>query len=91
MFGGLAVQRVERFERLCLLARPDGRGLVGLLQRGEDFLAVHIDRAGRLDAETHLIAANFKNGDDDVVTDHDALVRTSREHEHDVPPPWRPP
>jgi hypothetical protein len=38
-----------------------------------------------------LITANLEHSHDDLVPDHDALIRTSREHEHDVPPPWRPP
>ena len=34
------------------------------------------------------LAANFEHGNDDFVTDHDALVGTSSEHEHGVLPPW---
>ena len=79
----------ERLHRLRVGLH--GRVAVGLLELGEDLFAVHVDRARRLDAEPHLIAANFEHGHDDLVPDHDALVRTSREHEHGVLPPWRPP
>ena len=67
------------------------RVAVGLLQLGEDLFAVYIDRAWGFDAEPHLITANFENSHDDLVPDHDALIGTSREHEHGVLPPWRPP
>ncbi len=69
-------QRVERvLRRLHRIA-------VRLLQLGEDLFTMDIDRARRLDAEPYLIAADFENRHHDLVPDHDALVRTSREHEH---------
>src|SRR5262249_49632606 len=86
--GGVAVvgrdfgERVQRFARLR--DRITGR----LLQLHEDLFAVHVDRTRRLDPETNLVPAYFENGDDDVVTDHDALICTPREHEHGVLPPW---
>ena len=81
----------EAVERLDRLLRRLRRVAVRLLQLGEDLFAVHVDRARRLDAEAHLIAAHLEHRHDDLVPDHDALIRTSREHEHEVPPPWRPP
>jgi hypothetical protein len=49
-----------------------------LLELSEDLFAVNVDRARRFDAEANLITANFKDSHDDLVTDHDALIRTSR-------------
>ena len=67
-----------------------GRVSVGLLELDEDLFAVHIDRAGRLDPQSHLIPPHLEHGHDDLVTDHDALVHTPCEHEHGVLPPWWP-
>src|SRR5436853_620115 len=83
--GGFDVlQRLERvLRRLHRIA-------VRLLQLGEDLFPVHVYRARRLDAEAHLVPADFENRHDDLVPDHDALIRTSCEHEHRILPPWRP-
>ena len=50
---------------------------------------MHVDRAGGLDTQPHLIAAHLEHGHDDLVPDHDALIGTSSEHEHGVLPPWQ--
>ena len=90
--GGIGRRRrfdvLQRLER-CL--RRLHRVAVRLLELGEDLFAVDVDRARRLDAEPNLIAAHLEHRHDDLVPDHDALVRTTREHEHGVLPPWRPP
>ena len=61
---------------------------VRLLQLHEDLFAVHVNRAWRFDPKSNLVSAYLKNGHDDLVPDHDALIRTPREHEHGVLPPW---
>ena len=63
-----------------------GRGrsgrLVGLLEGEEDLLAVYVDIAGSSDAQPDLVAPNLEDRHDDVVSNHDALVGVSGEHEH---------
>src|SRR5262249_51163694 len=81
LIWGLDVRK--RFHRR--LGRRD-RVAVGLLELGEDFLAVHIDRTRSLDPETYLVAAHFEDRHDDLVPDHDALIGTTRENKHEAPP-----
>ena len=82
---------IERLERLRLIAGPYRGFLVCLLECREHLFTVDVDRPRRFDPETNLVAAHFKNGHDNVVTDHDALVRSPGKHEHGVLPPWWPP
>ena len=59
-----------------------GRVRVGLLQLAVDLFAVdvHVARSG--DAEPHGVAVDLEHRDDDVVTDDEALLGTSAEHQH---------
>jgi hypothetical protein len=55
----------------------------GALALEEDLLPVDLDRARRPDAQAYLVTPDFQDGDDDVAPDHDALVGTAREDEHE--------
>ena len=55
---------------------------VRLLEGDEDLFTVDVDVARRPDADPDLIASDLEDGHDDVVSDHDALVGVTREHEH---------
>jgi hypothetical protein len=39
-----------------------------------------------LDSQSHFVATNVDNCDYHVITDHDALVNMSRQHQHEVTP-----
>lgn len=61
-------------EELLLLALPS---VISPLDRVVDLLPMHDNVVGGLDSDPHLIAANLHNGDDNLVTYHDALIAMS--------------
>ena len=68
-------------------ARPasaDVQTLVVALALDRDVHLAPVDRhaARRLDADPHLVPHDRENGDLDLVSDHDALVRLPRQDEH---------
>src|SRR6476620_10069959 len=86
-----------RSRRLLLalgrLRRPSGEGgqgpgrggggrLVGLLELEVDLLAVDVHVAGGLDPDPHVVTVDLEHRDDDVVTDDEALLRATAEHQH---------
>ena len=60
------------------LAGPAVLPLDGLV----DLLPVDWDFGGCLNSQTYFITSNVNNGDNDVVTNDDALVTLSREDKH---------
>jgi hypothetical protein len=90
---GLVLRRRGLFTLLEVTGRPlceggdgvrggRGRSRVGLLKLAVDLFAVdgHVSWCG--DAQTDGVAVDLQHRDDDVVTDDEALLRTSAEHEH---------
>jgi len=57
-------------------------GLVFFPYRLVNFIAEHPHFAGRIDAETYLIAVDAHYGNDDVVTEGDAFTGTAAEYQH---------
>jgi hypothetical protein len=55
-------------------------GQILLLYLQVDFFAVNGDSSRRRDSDANLVAADFNNGDFDIVTDLYTLVETSREN-----------
>src|SRR4051795_6105472 len=87
LFGVAILGRgLDVLERLQRMLGRLHRVTVRLLQLRKDFFAVHVNRTWRLDTEAHLVPAYFEHRHDDFVPDHDALIRTSREHEHEILP-----
>jgi hypothetical protein len=61
--------------------------LVGGLEHPEDLFPVDGDGARCLDADADLVAPYLEDCDDDVGSDHDALVGPAGEDEHGAPSP----
>src|SRR3954468_18865437 len=76
LFGGL--QLLEG--GIHLLDRVLRRGVLAYLQ--VDLLAEDRDRAGRLDAYSHLLAHDREDRNLDLVADHDALVGLPCQNQH---------
>ena len=62
------------------------RLLVLALDRLIYFLAVNWDILRCLNSQSHFIATNVHYCDDNIITDHDALVSVSRQHQHEIAP-----
>lgn len=52
------------------------------LNRFVNFLSVNGNRLRCVDPESHFVASNIHNRDDNVVADHDAFVSMSRKDQH---------
>jgi hypothetical protein len=61
-----------------------GRLLVLALNGFVDFAPMDRYFAGRLDAESHFVAANVDDSYNDVIANNDALVALSGKHKHDA-------
>ena len=52
----------------------------------KNFLPVHRNFLGRNDTKTNLVAPNLNDSHRDVVVDDNALILSSRQDEHRIPP-----
>ena len=67
-----------------------GLDVAGLLILSFDcfvnLLAVDRDILRSFNPKSHFIATNIDDRDDNVITDHDALVSMTRQHQHEIAP-----
>ena len=89
--GSVARSRLTfQLLRLRVLSRGvslgTGPGPVGLcllaLDALVDFLAMHGDVARGVDADTHLVALDAKDGNGDFVTNHEGLAHATSQDQH---------
>jgi hypothetical protein len=58
------------------------RFLILSFNRIVNFLPVHRDFLGGIDAQPNFVSTNIHNGDDYVISNHDAFVSMSRQDQH---------
>ena len=84
--GGAALRAASRATTSAAPAPRGGGRPVRLGHLGEQLLAPHLDVPGGVDPDPDDVAALLEDGDDDVVTDDEALADPSAQHQHAVTP-----